>query len=329
MQPQQPKTVEVSRGETLDGGRWPSVAIVVLNWNGREVLENCLRSIHSLSYAPLEVVVVDNGSTDGSVEMVRKTFGDCVLIQNEKNLGFAKGNNQGIGLALNRGNEYVMALNNDTWLDPECLTWLVQRAESDSRIAAVSPKIYFADPSDRLWFAGGTYSHWKGRNGHVGYREKDCPAWNVPGEAQFVSGCALLASRSAWRNIGGFDELLFVYLEDVDWSLRARNAGFKLFYEPRALVWHLESFSKLRNRWQSNYIYYMTRNALVVMWRQGRWWHRVISLPYHVALSCKRILQAISKRDWPSIVKIVQGFRDFPGLARQAKSRQSTRVALF
>jgi len=320
--------MDASRREVVVGGRWPRVAIVVLNWNGREVLEDCVRSIYALSYAPLEVVVVDNGSMDGSAEMVQNTFGDCILIQNEKNLGFAKGNNQGIEVALERGNDYVMTLNNDTLLDLESLSLLVQRAESDPRIAAVSPKIYFADPSDHLWFAGGTFSYWKGRNGHVGYRQKDCPAWNVPGEAQFISGCALLASRHAWQQIGGFDESLFVYSEDVDWSLRARKAGFKLFYEPRAVVWHLESFSTLRNEWQANQMYYCTRNPMVVMWKQGRWWHWLTFLPYHAALSCKRILQALSRRDWLAVVKIFKGFRDFPALARQAKSRQRTKAAL-
>jgi len=190
LQQPKPERMDASRREVVVGGRWPRVAIVVLNWNGREVLEDCVRSIYALSYAPLEVVVVDNGSMDGSAEMVQNTFGDCILIQNEKNLGFAKGNNQGIEVALERGNDYVMTLNNDTLLDLESLSLLVQRAESDPRIAAVSPKIYFADPSDHLWFAGGTFSYWKGRNGHVGYRQKDCPAWNVPGEAQFISGCA-------------------------------------------------------------------------------------------------------------------------------------------
>jgi len=215
------ETVECASGESVAERRWPRVAIIVLNWNGREVLEDCLRSIYALHYAPLEVIVVDNGSKDGSVEIVQRSFPKCVLIQNNENLGFAKGNNQGIGLALDRDNDYVMILNNDTLLDAESLSFLVQRAESDPRIAAVSPKIYFADPSDRLWFGGGTFSYWKGRNGHVGYRQKDCPAWNVPREAQFVSGCVLLAHRRAWQEVGGFDESLFAYGEDMDWSIRA------------------------------------------------------------------------------------------------------------
>lgn len=321
MQPQPLKNIEGAPG------RWPWVAIVVLNWNGLEVLGDCLRSIYALRYAPLEVVVVDNGSTDGSLEMVRDSFPGCILLRNETNLGFAKGNNQGIELALDRGSDYVMMLNNDALLDPESLTLLVQRAESDPQIGAVSPKIYFADPSDRLWFGGGTFSYWKGRNGHLGYMQKDSPAWNLPGEAQFISGCALLASRKAWQKVGGFDESLFAYCEDVDWSLRARKSGFKLFYEPQAVVWHRESFSTLRNDWQSSYMYYRTRNPMVVMWKQGRWWHWSTFLPYHVALSCKRILEALSKRDWRSVANIVQGFRDFPALARQAKPGQETKLA--
>ncbi len=324
MQPLRLKTIEAAGGKSLAGGQWSRVAIVVLNWNGRKVLEDCLRSIYALRYAPLEVIVVDNGSKDGSVEMVRNRFPECVLIQYETNLGFAKGNNQGIVLALDRGNDYVMILNNDTLLDPESLTCLIQRAESDPQIAAVSPKIYFATPPDRLWFAGGTFSYWKGRNGHIGYRQKDRPAWNVPGEAQFISGCVLLASRRAWQEVGVFDESLFAYGEDMDWSLRAQRLKFKLFYEPRAVVWHRESFSTLSNDWQANQAYFWTRNPMVVMWKRGRWWHWLTFLPYHAALSCKHVVQALSKGDWHSVVKIVQGFRDFPAVARQAMTLRST-----
>jgi GT2 family glycosyltransferase len=322
MQQQSFKARERS-GEAVAGTRRPRVSIVVLNWNGREVLEDCLRSVHSLHYAPFEVIVVDNGSKDGSVEMVQRSFPECVLIQNKENLGFAKGNNQGIVLGLERSNDYVMVLNNDTLVAPEFLTCLVERAESDPRIAAVSPKIYFAEPSDRVWFAGGTFSYWKGRNRHVGYRQKDCQVSNVPREVQFVSGCVLLGSRRAWQEVGGFDESLFAYGEDLEWSLRAQKLKFKLFYEPRAVVWHRESFSTLRNGWQASQAYYSTRNPMVVMWKRGRWWHWLTFLPYHAAVSCKRIAQALSRGDWLSVVKIVQGFRDFSAVARQANTQRS------
>jgi len=302
------------------------VGIVILNWNGHDVLQDCLRSIFAMRYPCFQVIVVDNGSTDGTTKMLERDYPSVLRIENTVNLGFAAGNNQGIRVALERGNEYVFVLNNDTILDPDCLTRLVQRAQSDSQIAAVSPKIYFAQPPDWLWFAGGTFNYWTGRNGHVGYKKSDTGSWNAAEEVEFISGCALLASRTAWQNIGGFDELLFTYSEDVDWSLRVRKAGFKLFYEPRAVVWHRESFSTVRNGWQPIQLYYCTRNPMVVMWKQGRWWHWATFLPFHVALSFKRMLQALSRYDRASIVKIVEGFRDFPALARQAKSSRRAKL---
>src|SRR5437016_2987592 len=123
------------------------VGIVILNWNGGEVLQECVRSVFALRYPSFEVIIVDNGSTDGSAEMLRERYPSVLLLENDKNLGFAAGNNRGIALALERGNDYVMILNNDTIVEPDCLRLLVRRAQSNSRIGAVSPKIYFADPS--------------------------------------------------------------------------------------------------------------------------------------------------------------------------------------
>lgn len=300
------------------------VGIVILNWNGWEVLKDCLHSVFALHYSSFEVVVVDNGSRDGSAQMVRSEFPKCLLIQNQENLGFSVASNQGIRLALDRGNDYVMVLNNDTLMDPGCLTFLVERAESGPEIGAVTPKIYFADQPDRLWFAGGTFSYWKGRNGLLGYKQKNAECWNIPGEKEFISGCALLASRNTWEKVGGFDELLFVYGEDVDWSLRARKAGFKLFYEPRAVIWHCESFTVLRNEWHANKMYYYTRNSLVVMWKHGRWWHWITFLPYQFALSVKCTLRAMARGDWNAVVRIAEGFRDFPATAWRLKCQPAT-----
>lgn len=311
--------------ETLGQAR-PRVVIVILNWNGREVLRDCLRTVCALSYPAVETIVVDNGSSDGSVQMVHREFPNCLVIENPVNRGFSAGNNQGIRLALERGSDYVLVLNNDTLLDPECLSRLVGRAESDPRFAAVSPKIYFVDPPGQIWFAGGSFSYWKGRNGHIGYRQCDSPEWNVPREVTFLSGCALLVSARVWQELGGFDEALFRSGEDADWSLRAQKAGYRLFYEPEAVLWHHESFDIQRNDGQAGQMYFYTRNSLVVMWKHGRWWHWLTFLPYHMALSCKRIVQAISRNDWPAVVEIAKGFRDFPALARHAKSQQRTGI---
>jgi len=302
--------------------RPPKVAVLVLNWNGRQVLGDCLRSTFALHYPNLEVIVVDNDSKDDSVKMVRELFPQCLLFQNQANLGFAAGNNSGIRLALDRGNDYVLILNNDTVIDENSLSALVERAESDRAIAAVHPKIYFSQPEDHIWFGGGRFSYWKGRNAIIGYKHQDCSVCNVPKEMGFLSGCALLVSRDAWQKVGGFDESLFFASEDVDWCLRARQAGYKLFYEPRAVIWHRESFTILQNNGNAGKMYYYTRNPLVVMWKHGRWWHWLTFLPYHIALSCKRMLLAIRERDWTCVRSIVKAFIDFPAAARRAATQQ-------
>jgi GT2 family glycosyltransferase len=270
--------------------------------------------LQSLSYPEFEVIVVDNGSQDGSVAMLRLDFPECLIIENSTNRGFCEANNQGIGLALSRGHDYILILNNDTLVDTECLGFLVKRAESDARIAAVTPKIYFAEPPDRIWFAGGTFSLWKGRNGHVGYKEQDQGKWNTPRDIEFACGCAFLAHRRVWERLGGFDKRFFWSAEDADWSLRATQSGYKLFYEPAAVVWHKESYSILRRGGKAGILYYWTRNGLLLMVKHGRWRHWITFVPYYFCLTGKRIAVAAWARDWDSVRAAFSGVRDFFGM---------------
>jgi GT2 family glycosyltransferase len=271
------------------------------------VLHDCLQSLFAADYPQLEIVVVDNGSADGSCEMVQADFPRALLLRNARNVGFCAGNNQGMRLALERGNKYVFILNNDTIVDRHCITRLVERAAADQQIAAVSPKIYFWEPRDRLWFGGGTFNFWTGTNGHVGYKQSEAQGWNSARPMDFICGCAMLVSRRAWQEIGGFDELLFRSGEDLDWSLRARKAGYKLFFEPDAVVWHRESFDIVRNEGMAGQMYFYTRNNLVVM----------TFVPYFVARSIKRAFVRARQRDWKAVLRIAQGFWDFPQLARE------------
>src|SRR5690348_5934519 len=174
------------------------VGVVVLNWKGCEVLRECLRSLAAANYPALDVIVVDNGSADGSCEVVAAEFPGVVLIRNQENLGFCVANNQGVAAAFERKNDYALIQNNDTVLHPECISRLVARAQAEPDAAAVSPKIYFWQPRDRIWFAGGTFNLWTGRNGHIGYRKRDKLAWNRPRAMDFICACAMLVSRRAW-----------------------------------------------------------------------------------------------------------------------------------
>lgn len=293
----------------------PRVGVVILNWNGREVLRDCLRSVAGNSYPALDVIVVDNGSSDGSCEGVRSEFANVVLIRNHENLGFCAANNQGVNKALERNCDYFLILNNDTVLHRDCIGRLVERASSAADIAAVSPKIRFWRPDDRIWFAGGTFNRWAGCNGHVGYRKRDRGQWNAPKAMDFICACAMLISRRAWQEIGGFDELFFRSAEDLDWSLRARRAGYRLFYEPAALVWHHESYDILRNQGPAQQMFFYTRNQLAVMWKHANWEHWLTFVPYFVSRCLGRMLRAATRGDWLMLRNIPAAWRDFLRLA--------------
>lgn len=303
----------VSSASTLV--RIPRLAVVILNWNGCEVLQACLRSVIGNGYPALEIIVVDNGSCDGSCEVVSSKFPNITLIRNDANRGFCSGNNQGVNKALEHNCDYLLILNNDTVLDRDCIWRLVARAESAMDIAAVSPKIRFALPDDRIWFAGGTFNRWIGCNGHVGYRKVDRGQWNTPKAMNFICACAMLFSRRAWEEIGGFDELFFRSAEDLDWSLRARRAGYRLFYEPEALLWHHESYDILRNESPARQMYFYTRNQLAVMWKHATWIHWLTFLPYFALRSAWRMLNALVRGDWLTLRHLPLAWKDFVKLA--------------
>ena len=304
----------VSSGRTVTNSP-PRVGVVVLNWNGCEVLRDCLRSLAASSYPDVEIIVVDNGSADASCEMVSADFPGVILIRNSQNRGFCAANNQGVSAALERNCDYFLILNNDTLLDAGCIRRLVTRAQTEGDIAAVSPKIYFWRPSDRIWFAGGTFSFWSGCNGHIGYRKPERPKWNTPRPISFICACAMLVSRRAWQEIGGFDELLFRSAEDLDWSLRARRAGYRLVYEPKAVVWHRESFDILNNESRGRQTYFYTRNQLAVMWKHAKLRHWPSFVSYFGFRCIKKMLLAGVGRDWESVRQIPRAIGDFVRLA--------------
>ncbi|MBP2681099.1 MAG: putative glycosyltransferase, partial [Candidatus Krumholzibacteriota bacterium] len=181
----------------------PRVAIVVLNWNGKVLTMECLESLASLTYANAEVIVVDNGSSDGTADAVRKTYGDRVtIIENPTNLGFAGGNNVGIRRALEGGADYVLLLNNDTVVDRALVDRLVETITESRNIGIVGPKIYYASPADRIWFAGAEVSLARGVSKHIGIREKDAGQYDAIRDVDYITGCALMAGRGVFDAIG-------------------------------------------------------------------------------------------------------------------------------
>ena len=245
------------------------VAAVVLNWNGRDLTLACLRSLAASLHPALEVIVVDNASTDDSVEAIRREFPDVEVCANAENLGYSTGMNTGIRRALELGVDHVLPLNNDTVVDGGAIPALVDAMGAHPRAAGVCPLIYYAEPADVVWYSGAVYDPSRGRAGRMlGFGTKDAPTTSEPYETTWLTGAALMIRRVALERIGLFDEDLFYLCEDVDWSLRARAAGYTLHVAPRAVVWHAVSRAH-GGEYSPSTTYYGVRNQLVVCRRHA------------------------------------------------------------
>lgn len=253
------------------------VAIIIVNWNGREDTVECLTSVNKLKTdkADVRTIVVDNGSADDSVAIIKEKFPWVEVVENHKNLGFSGGNNIGIRSALAAGAQYVWLLNNDTVVDEESLGWLLG-AIGVMTIGVAGSKIYFYpgrefhkeryQKSERgkvLWYAGGLID-WKNMYAsHRGVDEIDRGQYEEVVETEFVTGCSMLVKREVFEKIGLLDERFFLYLEDLDFCLRAKRAGFKLIYTPSSKLWHKNAGSTDRPG-HALHQYYFTRNRLLI-----------------------------------------------------------------
>jgi len=221
-----------------------SIAIIVLNWNGRDLTLDCLRSLAAVTTPQVHIIVVDNASTDGSAGAVRQHYGSRVtLIENAQNLGFAAGNNVGIRRALDDGADFVLLLNNDTVVAPDFVEHLHKPMLTTPDIGITAPKIYYAEPKNQIWFAGGELSMWRGIAKHTGIRETDRGQYDHEHDIDYATGCAFLVRRAVFEKIGDLDPGYRAYFEDADFCVRARRAGYRIRYIPPAHVWHRISAS--------------------------------------------------------------------------------------
>ena len=281
------------------------VHVIILNWNGREVLGQCLDSLMRVTDPPLEIIVVDNGSTDSSTEIVRQRFPGVKLIENRENLLFAAGNNVGIEAALEGGAEFILLLNNDTEVDPGFAAELLH-AFDDPAVGAAGPKIYYHDDPERIWYGGGGFNRLTGVPFHRGLRSMDDSFGERPCETGWVTGCALMARREVFEQIGGLDPSYRIYCEDVDFCLRAVSAGWSLRYLPMAKVWHKVSSSsgggmtpfKLENRIASTW-------KLFARHRPMCW--RALLFPVHAAVFFGLSLGLLLTGRWKLLSAVMRG----------------------
>lgn len=253
------------------------IAVIVVNWNGRELTSRCLETLQASEMRPCRVIVFDNGSADGSVEWIRQSFPESEVLESENNLGFTGANNAAIRHALRDEIEAVWILNNDTEVHPGCLERLSQCLQTDALIGAVGPKILYADPPHRIWYGGAKLNPFSFRAPHSNIGREKGFGPSQPEEVDFITGCSLLIRREAIEKVGVFDDSYFAYGEDLDWCIRAKKAGFRLVYVPTAIIWHKVAASLRKNAMAgqrgtaSPLAHYLhCRNTLWVMRRHAR-----------------------------------------------------------
>jgi GT2 family glycosyltransferase len=326
------------------------VAIIILNWNGWDDTIECLKSVYRLSYPALSIVVVDNGSFDDSAEQISRycrgeisirspdftgnripihlsrltreqsemapattSSGEreLALIENEKNYGFAEGNNIGIRYALQALRaDYIFLLNNDAVICGDIMDGLVSIAGSDPRIGIIGPKIcHYYDPTV-IWSAGGRVNLFTGQIENISQGSPDEPVRTGTEEVDYVSGCALLIKREVIEQIGLLDPAYFCYFEETDWAMRAKRCGYASVIDYDSCVLHKDGATVTRSGKELRY-YYFPRNTLIFLQKNGNLYHFPSYLAFFTIRYVVMIGWNVMNRQPERYRKVVQGVWDF------------------
>ena len=286
--------------------------LIVLSWNGREDTLACLASLAALRDGDTEVVCVDNGSTDGSVEAVRAAHPEVHVVENGRNLGFAGGNNAGLRYAFEHGGQWAVLVNNDATLAPDAVDRLRRAAVEHPAAGMLAGKVFFDEPPDRIWFAGQRFWPAFGYSGRPrGYGRRDGPRYRRAYRTDRAAGAFMAASRRVVDAVGLLDDDLFAYVEDVDWCRRAQAAGFEIWFVPDALAWHRVSASTGGERASTHALYYGVRNTIAVS-------ERHLPLPRPLRALRRWLIFAVflfqalalSERRRPFVAAVRDGYRD-------------------
>jgi GT2 family glycosyltransferase len=240
----------------------PLVSAIVVNWNGVAMLQDALASLFAQTWPALEVILVDNGSTDGSVEQAERCFGNkLVVIRNAKNEGFARGNN--VGLASAKG-EWIFLLNSDAVCDSDVIAELMRFVADKPDVGQLACRVLQAE-RPHVFDSAGLLLYPDGVSRARGWQEKDQGQYDRPEEVLAPHGCACALRKAMLDRIGGFDEDFFCYLEDLDLGVRAQLAGWKCWYVPTTRVRHQKSATA------GNYsifkAYHVERNRIYCLWK--------------------------------------------------------------
>lgn len=246
----------------------PKVFVLILSYNGIKWLKACLPTVFSMDYLHYEVVVIDNGSSDGTEEFVHVNFPQAHVLALKPNRGYAGGFAAGLEYAANLDADYFLVMNNDTEIHSHALTALVEAAETLDRAGFVTGKVYFHDRRNVLQSVGKKEDRITWVGSHIGYEEEDRGQHNQIAERTFVDDIYTLVGRKLYDEVGGYDPQFYLHCEEFDWQLRAKKAGWKMYYTPYAKLWHHGSVTTGGAGSPTNN-YFLERSRIIAISKHG------------------------------------------------------------
>lgn len=288
------------------------ISVILVNFNGKKYNDKCIESILGSTIAPkLQVVVVDNASTDHSLELLQdrwKENSQVKIIPLDKNYGFSEANNVGIKWAIRNGFEYFLILNNDTEIRKDAIEKMMDAHKETGAI--VVPKIVYSDKPDTIWYAGGQFSRIIWKPIPNGINQKDMGQYDKSRQCFFANGCSVFLSKDIIQKLGVLDEKFFLYYEDAEYSLRARKKQVTVWYCAEAIVYHKVNGATLGNE-RPDSAYYIARNWLIC---NRKWMSRgrfALFLCYFTFNRMAWIMIWFITGRIPNIVSTIDGIKDY------------------
>lgn len=297
--------------------KYPLISIVTINFNQINTTRELLHSLRKITYPNIEIIIVDNASENDDCRKLPEEFPEIKLICNEKNLGFAGGNNTGIRTATG---DYIMLINNDVEVTPGFLEPLVEVFDRDPKAGMVSPKIVYHNRNELIQYAGSEgINPWTGRGRKIGRSEIDQGQFNHVKETQLAHGACMMVNKKFIQEVGLLHEDYFLYYEEHDWAEHAKRKGFKIYYTGKSKVYHKESTSTGRNSPLKTY--YQTRSRIIFLKRNSSFPQSVSALAMFIFLAIpKNILKFLAKLDFKNLKAFSDGILWHVGWKSQYKA---------
>ncbi len=275
----------------------PTVTIILINYNGVDDTLDCLESLKEIDYPNFRIVVVDNNSSGDDVNIIKSKYADFIskIICSEQNLGFSGGNNLGIKYALENNSDYVLLLNNDTIVEQDFLSVMINKSNEYPEAGIITCRINYFDKKDVAWYSGGYISKIKGSGFDLNLPQNSNDTF-----CSFASGCNLLIKKEVIEKVGLLDEKYFLYLEDTDYCARAIENRFKIFFTNETKIYH-KVCSTTGKEFKNLPLYYSVRNRFYFIKKNYPLW-APISFFYLISTIFIKAFSQSNKKEYIKIV---------------------------